>query len=45
MMKNLMKMSYIFLVMEFVQTDFRKLLNSVPKTLLTEEHITTIIYN
>jgi len=31
-MKNMMKITFIFLVMDFVQTDFRKLLNSTPKT-------------
>lgn len=44
-MKNMMKITYVFLVMDFVQTDFRKLLNSTPKTQLNDEHITTILYN
>lgn len=43
--KDMMKITFIFLVMDYVQTDFRKLLNSTPKTQLNDEHITTILYN
>mmetsp|Transcript_15177 Transcript_15177/g.23426 ORF Transcript_15177/g.23426 Transcript_15177/m.23426 type:complete len:143 (+) Transcript_15177:344-772(+) len=42
---SLMKITFLFIVMEYVQTDFRKLLNSTPKTQLKEEHIVTILYN
>jgi mitogen-activated protein kinase 1/3 len=44
-MKNMMMITYIFLVMDFMQTDFRKLLNSTPKTSLNDEHVITILYN
>ncbi len=40
-----MSITYIFLVMENVQTDIRKMLNSTPKTSLSEDHIVTILYN
>ncbi len=42
---SMMKITFVFIVMEYVQTDFRKLLNSTPKTQLKEEHIITILYN
>jgi hypothetical protein len=42
---GLMKITFLFIVMEYVQTDFRKLLNSTPKTMLKEDHIITILYN
>mmetsp|Transcript_30116 Transcript_30116/g.46010 ORF Transcript_30116/g.46010 Transcript_30116/m.46010 type:complete len:86 (+) Transcript_30116:410-667(+) len=44
-MQSLMSITYIFLVMENVQTDIRKMLNSTPKTSLSEDHIVTILYN
>ena len=31
--------------MEYVDTDFMKLMDGVPQTQLTEEHIVTILYN
>ena len=42
---GIMKITFVFIVMEYVQTDFRKLLNSTPKTMLKEDHIITILYN
>ena len=42
---GMMKITFVFIVMEYVQTDFRKLLNSTPKTSLKEDHIITILYN
>ena len=44
-MQNMMQITFIFIVMENVQTDIRKMLNSTPKTSLSEEHIITILYN
>lgn len=44
-MQNMMQITFIFIVMENVQTDIRKMLNSTPKTSLSEEHIVTILYN
>jgi mitogen-activated protein kinase 1/3 len=35
----------IFLVMDFGQTDFKKMLNSVPDTLISEEHVKILLYN
>ena len=37
--------TYIFLVMELVESDMKKLLCSDPPVQLEEEHITTIVYN
>ena len=35
----------IFLVMDFGQSDFKKMLNSVPDTTITEEHVKILLYN
>jgi len=35
----------IFLVMDFGESDFKKMLNSVPDTTITEEHVKILLYN
>lgn len=35
----------LFLVMDFGQSDFKKMMNSVPDTLITEEHVKILLYN
>ena len=42
---NFSKLTFIFVVMEFVETDFQKLMNSVPPTELSEDHLIIILYN
>ena len=37
--------NHLFLVMEHVETDFKKLLSATPTTLVDEDHIITILYN
>jgi serine/threonine protein kinase len=39
------KFTHVFLVMELVESDMKKLLSSTPPVPLQEEHIITIIYN
>lgn len=36
---------HLFLVMEYVETDFKKLLSATPTTQVDEDHIITILYN
>ena len=42
---NLEKFDHIFIVMDLGFSDFKKLLNSVPNTEITEMHIITLLYN
>jgi mitogen-activated protein kinase 1/3 len=42
---NFKNLTYIFIVMEYVDTDFQKLLNAIPQTELSEDHIIVIVYN
>jgi len=42
---DLDKFTHIFLVMELVESDMKKLLSSDPQVPLQEEHIITILYN
>lgn len=39
------KFNHVFLVMELVESDMKKLMSSNPPVPLQEEHIVTIIYN
>jgi len=39
------KFDHIFIVMDLGFSDFKKLLNSVPNTEITEMHIITLLYN
>jgi serine/threonine protein kinase len=43
--ENLSSGKYLFIVMECMQTDMKKIFNSVPRVELSEQHIITIIYN
>ena len=42
---NFKNLKFLFVVMEYVESDFQKLMNSVPQTELSEDHIITILYN
>lgn len=42
---NFKNLTHIFIVMEYVDTDFQNLMNAVPKTELSEDHIIIILYN
>lgn len=42
---SLANFDHIFLVMDPGFSDFKKLLNSVPNTEITEQHIVTLLYN
>ena len=42
---NFKNLTYIFIVMEYVETDFQKLLSAIPQTELSEDHIIVIVYN
>ena len=44
-MINLKHFTHLFLVMDLGELDFKKLFDTVPKTLLDEDHIITILYN
>jgi hypothetical protein len=44
-MPELDKFDYIFIVMNLGFSDFKKLLNSVPNTEITEQHVITLLYN
>ena len=37
--------NHVFLVMELIESDMKKLLNSNPQVHLSEDHIITILYN
>ena len=39
------KLKYIFLVMDYVQSDLRKILKSSPDINFEESHVITILYN
>ena len=43
--ENLSSGKYLFIVMECMQTDMKKIFNSVPQVELSEQHIITLIYN
>ena len=45
LMINLKHFTHLFLVMDLGELDFKKLFDTVPKTLLDEDHIITILYN
>ena len=38
-------MTHFFIVMEIVDTDFHKLMDAIPQTEISEEHIVTLLYN
>jgi serine/threonine protein kinase len=40
-----MNFKSIFLVMDYGHTDFKKMLNSVPETVISEEHVVILLYN
>jgi len=42
---NLKQFTHLFLVMDLGELDLKKLFDTVPKTMLDEEHIITILYN
>lgn len=42
---NLKNFTHLFIVMDLIELDFKKLFDTVPKTLLDEDHIITILYN
>jgi mitogen-activated protein kinase 1/3 len=42
---DLDKFDHIFIVMNLGFSDFKKLLNSVPNTEITEQHVITLLYN
>ena len=43
--KNLDNLDYIFIVMEFMQTDMKKIFQSMPQLEFTEDHMISIIYS
>ena len=38
-------MRHVFLIMEAVESDLRKLFDTVPRTKLEEDHLVTLLYN
>lgn len=42
---NFGNMTHLFIVMEFVATDFEKLMDAIPQTEISEGHVITILYN
>jgi mitogen-activated protein kinase 1/3 len=38
-------MDHLFIVMDVMKTDFEKLMDAMPQTELSEEHILIILYN
>jgi mitogen-activated protein kinase 1/3 len=42
---NLEKLNYIFIVMEYVDSDLKKVFNSSPNIEFNEDHVITILYN
>ena len=46
MLVNFELMTHLFIIMEFVDTDFHKLLDNIPQeTEVSEDHIITLLYN
>ena len=45
LMVNLTKFTHLFLIMDLGELDMKKLMNTMPKTRLDEDHIITIFYN
>ena len=45
LMIKLENFNHLFLVMELGELDLKNLMNTVPNTVLEDEHITTILYN
>ena len=43
--KELESNNCLFIVMEYVHADLKKIINSVPETVLNEQHIIIIVYN
>ncbi len=43
--KNTDNLNYIFIVMEYMQTDVKKIFQSMPQLDFSEEHMITIIYS
>ena len=43
--KNLNEMNYIFIVMELIESDLKKLLINTQKIQFDENHVITIMYN
>lgn len=43
--KNVEKMNYIFIVMEHVDSDLKKVFNTTQDIEFNEEHVITILYN